>query len=878
MKKKIIPLWLCLFVFLLAGSAARAQTWTLFNNAELDDSVTDFQSENPSLVTPWSYSYFNTSTSVYTRMGVFSTSEKIGNYAAPVNRWCSAAGDWLYIAATGEVHMKSQTERPAICFTAPADGYYKADVSIQRVNYGAYGANKAQVYAYFNYVKGAAAASMEFDLPVSIDAMNAEGTYFTAKDQVMYVYMEQGDIITFETGTASSTNGNGNTQWSKLEVSATDEGTATNADKYFTASTKATQTEVAALAALVQPARDLQKYLEYHGLTATGEAGKFNQADYDLLGSYITQAEEIAAQDPITASAVEVTALSVNLSENSLLAFKGKYNWPALTVNTLQQGWYRLRAKENNCYFSEGKFADAKLKYDGSQYFYLRCNSDVNSRYELYSFDGLKVGTDTKVGSYGSTNHFQIHDFGSLGLLMRSGGNGTRWSGLNEDGSPKTSNAPFYLDDGTLLFFTLIPLSADECAVESIPDGTYTLSFNGTSKGDYPVVDGKLVDTEHEMEYPVLSYRDRAYSIGDELVATMKSDLSSYPFNTNKGTPNNAVPYPGFRLTPVIDGDEVQVATLTNFATGELAGKTVKVAGTVDFANLETAGAAGLEIVDYQPFHAYTTSSVATLISYTRDFNVNAEGEFSTAEAPRWETICLPFEVEAVKGACPVVYEGDAGSWDGSARTLSADKDYWLYELTATGFVRNTTVIEANKPYIIAFPYSWTGENAAGSYEPQFNVSGAVTFEGSAIVATEEEKAQGEEYYMVANFKNVEAGEEIYVLDANGAFFEKGVAAAVPFRPYAVWTGLETAPDRIDLDIEADAPTGLAEVPSVTESVQVVSAEGGVHVTSGKAHTVTIYTVGGAVLGRVNVQPGTQFITLPVGTFVVNGVKVIITH
>lgn len=612
--------------------------------------------------------------------------------------------------------------------------------------------------------------------------------------------------------------------------------------------------------------------------TNTSDWGKFDASKIEILqglGSVYTRDQYTTADDRATVVAAATTLQSV---VNLKSAF-----YRTSIVPT--QGWYRLKSKENNAYLnSDATFAGTELKYDGSQYCYLISNSDVNTRFMFYTFNGLKVGDKTMIGAYGNGGHFQLYDCGTKGIYMKSGGgNSEKWTGIKPDNTiTSETNTPDYLDN--LLLFDLIPVSEEEIRVASIVDGEYSLSFDGTFKdGTYTVKDGKI--TVNDVAYRLVSYNGINYSIGDDKVATLDKGLVPTSYRVNKTNPNNAPPFPGFRLTPVVEptADEISVSSLTNFAAGDLSGKKVKVTGTVDFRNLEDAGATDLSLIDNQPFYAYDAITLSNTLKYTRAFNPAATGAYSTKEAPKWQTICLPFDVEKVDAYCPVTYTGGDAStnWTAGIREdLSPAADYWLYELKATGFERSTTGIKANVPYIIAFPYSWINGGETGSYAPKLNISGDVTFSGKAVSATENVLNEGAEFNMANNFANVAAGEDVYVLDVNGEYFEKSVASANPFRPYAVLpsAGTGEAPSRLFLFEGGSSPTGLSEISSMKAKVNVLSVPGGVNVISEEAHVVTICGVNGAELGRVRVSEGTQMITLPVGVFVIDGIKVVVNE
>lgn len=879
MRRKTICSWLCFFCLLAVSSVAKAQTYTLFDNG-LSPTVTDFTTNNPSQVTPWAYRSFNASTSVYSSFSGYRTNGKFG----ALGSWSYNTTEWFYIGSTGEIHMKDINERPAVCFIAPSDGYYKADVQVTRKSYGNWASGKAQVWAYFNFVTGTSVAPMGFDLEVATDALNTAGTYYTPKTQTIYSYLKQGDVITFEVGVSTANTGNGNTTWDLIQVSLTDENTAKGeGNNFYNYYGIATAEQLQALSELIAPAKEMQAYMLSYGIASNStDYGKFNETYYNKLSSDITQAEELVAQlgeSEITATPAQVSVLMNDLSSDKLLDYKNQYYRFAIKT---WQGWYRVKTKIDGTYSylnNTMKFEDGELKNDGSQYFYFTRYNNVDTRFRLFSYTNLQTGNIANLGcdGGGSANFFELFSCGAEGLFMSSGGGSPqRWAGLNADNTIKKENssAP-YLD--RLLFFELEPLQLNEYSVALVPDGDYTLSVNGSAVGSsegYSVQSGKI--TVNGNDYSLNSYGDMAYSIGDSL-ATLAVDLSR--MSTIGSSQPNPAPFPSFRLTPIVEGDEAIVSTLTNFDAEALIGKTVQVSGTVDFENLDAAKPETVKLIDNEPFFAYRSATLAnTSVSYTRSFNDEASDVYSTATAPKWETICLPFDVETVEGECPVVYSGGTNAWNGSPRALAASEDYWLYELTNGGFVRNTTGIEANKPYIIAFPYAWVEGDASQSYAPKLNVSGAVTFTGTAVAATNEEKSEGEEFNMVANFKNVAAGDEVYVLDADGVYFEKGTADANPFRPYVIVpAGDGATPNRIYINNEE--PTGLDKVSSVADnSVKIISVPGGASITSEEAHAVTICTMGGAVLGRVNVQAGTQTITLPVGAFIVDGVKIIVTE
>ena len=103
-------------------------------------------------------------------------------------------------------------------------------------------------------------------------------------------------------------------------------------------------------------------------------------------------------------------------------------------------------------------------------------------------------------------------------------------------------------------------------------------------------------------------------------------------------------------------------------------------------------------------------------VSFTHRFMM----ETKIGSAAGWETIVLPFDVATVSHETKgnITPFGANGAGDG-------DRHFWLYELTADGFVK-ATAMEAGRPYLIAMPNS-------EDYTEYFNLDGRVSFAATNV-------------------------------------------------------------------------------------------------------------------------------------------------
>ena len=171
----------------------------------------------------------------------------------------------------------------------------------------------------------------------------------------------------------------------------------------------------------------------------------------------------------------------------------------------------------------------------------------------------------------------------------------------------------------------------------------------------------------------------------------------------------------------------------------------------------------------------------AKKISYTREFKMQT----IPGKAAGWQTIILPFTVQTITDKdgnrlAPFTAEGN-----------DIKKRFWLRELQSDGTYKDVTVIEANKPYLIAMPN-------ADVYASEYCISGDVTFEAADVTLGETgalAPAVGDTYSMYGVYDWVTGTRKVYALNqdnwwdgnvnyAAGSVFVPSLRDIVPFECY----------------------------------------------------------------------------------------------
>lgn len=259
-----------------------------------------------------------------------------------------------------------------------------------------------------------------------------------------------------------------------------------------------------------------------------------------------------------------------------------------------------------------------------------------------------------------------------------------------------------------------------------------------------------------------------------------------------------------------------------------------------------------------------------------------------------WETIVLPFDVSKFVFTG---YYADSGEnialapFGSEALQTEGTRPFWLYEMTAEGPVRATT-LQAHTPYLICMPNN-------NKYPNSSNINGYVNFIGedetNGVLISETEgkltTAQGKEYNLVPTYETVPQSESVYALNIGsryddhqaGSVFIKNYRDIEPFYAYATPAGTTPA---------AQAPkyfsiggngtiTGMEEQLLMTPDQlnRAYSIDGIVYIHCAKAQIIPIYDVNGRTVYTLNATEGNNEVrNLPDGIYFLEGQKVIVKH
>lgn len=146
----------------------------------------------------------------------------------------------------------------------------------------------------------------------------------------------------------------------------------------------------------------------------------------------------------------------------------------------------------------------------------------------------------------------------------------------------------------------------------------------------------------------------------------------------------------------------------------------------------------------------------ARQISYTHHYSMQTGVE----ESRGWETIALPFDVQTITHENKGNIKAFA-NWNHA----DAEKPFWLYELTGSGFVEASN-IKANTPYIISMPNH-------PRYDSEWLLKGTVTFAASNVTVNKTEDINKPTYSdrtFIPCFATKESDAGIYSLNVNNDF------------------------------------------------------------------------------------------------------------
>jgi hypothetical protein len=161
-------------------------------------------------------------------------------------------------------------------------------------------------------------------------------------------------------------------------------------------------------------------------------------------------------------------------------------------------------------------------------------------------------------------------------------------------------------------------------------------------------------------------------------------------------------------------------------------------------------------------------------ISYTMTFDTNTSSSYGI-----WRTIALPFTpthiIHAEKGTLAPFDSGVNGALN-----------FWLKDWTTEG-LKDVTIIEPNRPYLIAMPYS-------NEYDDKYNISGTVIFSAENLTAEDLKNntplsAEGTDYTIYASYSYMDKTDGVYVLNSDNEF----VNNSSPIYPYEAYLKANTA-------------------------------------------------------------------------------------
>lgn len=270
---------------------------------------------------------------------------------------------------------------------------------------------------------------------------------------------------------------------------------------------------------------------------------------------------------------------------------------------------------------------------------------------------------------------------------------------------------------------------------------------------------------------------------------------------------------------------------------------------------------------DTYSFHA--PKSLIATVYYTRAFNTN--GQYCNQTNGNWQTICLPFDVTAVKAKqsgneislIPISgFTGTEGTND--------PRPFWVYEIGTDNKLNPATEMKANVPYLVAIP------NDASTYRDFYNVSGDVTFSGTQILVTNPETGTTGTYSMTANFNPITANANDYGINTEGTYFVPSVdIKSFNAKVAPVGTG---KPAYLPIFGDDSDLTSLPAIPSaeLQNGIEVYTSANGVTIQSEKEVSLSIFEVSGKLVKEIRINEGLNYVTLPAGQYVINGSVIIV--
>lgn len=255
------------------------------------------------------------------------------------------------------------------------------------------------------------------------------------------------------------------------------------------------------------------------------------------------------------------------------------------------------------------------------------------------------------------------------------------------------------------------------------------------------------------------------------------------------------------------------------------------------------------------PFHT-------NMIEYVHNPSVWANGSAG------WETICLPFAPESFMASdrgyiSPIMLGSNGNFW--LRKFVGASSDAVYFQSTIDG------VMEANTPYLVAFPGSTMG---TGHLEGQ-----TITFIGSNadIDVTQQPELKKNDYIFVGNYDSNADGVEGWALNATGSSFVKsGNVGNQPFRAYFKnEAGEASSPE---LRVSFGESTDIRSLVTNSSDFTITNdSNGTLLIQSDGNRSLNIYSVDGRLVRRVQLSKGENNIErLTKGIYIIDNQKVIV--
>ena len=243
---------------------------------------------------------------------------------------------------------------------------------------------------------------------------------------------------------------------------------------------------------------------------------------------------------------------------------------------------------------------------------------------------------------------------------------------------------------------------------------------------------------------------------------------------------------------------------------------------------------------------------MAKKIAYSHRYRMRTGG----GESRGWETIALPFDVQKIEH----VEEGEIlpfAKWS----STSTEKPFWLYMLSASGFVE-ANGIKANTPYVISMPNN-------DVYQDNYKLRGTVTFSSTNVEVKKSDDIVKTTYgnrTLIPNFINLDNKAGYYALNVNndmesyqgqeneGSVFIQNLRRIHPFEAYMTSTSGTRA-----IGVFDGMTTAIKGIEDIEKGL----------------HILKVYNLNGQCI-----KTGTSMESLkhelPAGIYIINNKKIII--